>query len=77
MSAKKVAKKEKTQTISIPMQLFKRIEKITKETDFESVSSYVTYVLEEILAESEEEKSFTKEDEKRIKERLRALGYIE
>jgi len=77
MSTKRVAKKEKTQAISIPMQLFKRIERITKETDFESVSSYVTYVLEEILAESEEEKSFTKADEKRIKERLRALGYIE
>jgi len=77
MGRKKVAEKEKFKTISFPAALFERIEERIKGTNFTSVSSYIKYVLEEILAEDEEEKSFAKEDEEQIKARLRALGYIE
>lgn len=69
-------KQKKFTTISIPTPLFKKVEERIKETGFTSVSSYVTYVLREIVAEEEEE-PFTKEDEKRVKARLRALGYID
>ncbi|KAA0008478.1 MAG: CopG family transcriptional regulator [Thermoplasmata archaeon] len=69
---------KKFTTVSIPAPLFKKIEERIKGTGFTSVSSYVTYVLRELIAEEEEEEEpFTKEDEERIKERLRALGYLD
>ncbi len=71
-------KDKKYTTVSIPTPLFKKIEDRIRGTGFTSVSSYVTYVLREILAEDEvSEEPFTKEDEERIKQRLRALGYLE
>ncbi|RLF48465.1 MAG: CopG family transcriptional regulator [Thermoplasmata archaeon] len=70
--------KKKYTTVSIPTPLFRKIEKIIEGTGFTSVSSYVTYVLRELIAEHEgEEEPFTKEDEERIKEKLRALGYLD
>ena len=75
---KEIKEKKKFTTISIPMPLFEKIKERIKGTGFTSVSSYVTYVLRELLAEKEEEEEpFTKEDEERIKARLRALGYID
>ena len=69
---------KKFTTVSIPTLLFKKIEARIKGTGFTSVSSYVTYVLREVVAEEEEEgEPFTKEDEERVKERLRALGYLD
>ncbi len=76
MDEETIVEKEKFKIISIPAQLFGKIEKEIKGTGL-SVSSYVTYVLKETLAESEEEESLTKEDKELIKKRLRALGYIE
>lgn len=75
---KKLSKQKKFTTVSIPTPLFKKVEERIKGTGFTSVSSYVTYVLREIVAEEEEEakEPFTKEDEERVKARLRALGYI-
>jgi Arc/MetJ-type ribon-helix-helix transcriptional regulator len=70
--------KKKFTTVSIPTPLFQKVEERIKGTGFTSVSSYVTYVLREIVAEEEEkEEPFTKEDEERVKARLRALGYID
>jgi len=79
MSAEKeIKEKKKFTTISIPAPLFEKIKERIKGTGFTSVSSYVTYVLRELLAEKEEEEApFTKEDEEKIKARLRALGYID
>ena len=70
--------KKKFTTVSIPTPLFKKVEERIKDTGFTSVSSYVTYVLREIVSEEEEEaEAFSKEDEERVKERLRALGYLD
>lgn len=76
---KKRSGRKKFTTVSIPTPLFKKVEERIKGTGFTSVSGYVTYVLREIVAEEEEEakEPFTKEDEERVKARLRALGYIE
>ncbi|HDM23023.1 MAG TPA: CopG family transcriptional regulator [Methanomicrobia archaeon] len=71
---------KKYTTVSIPVQLAKKIEERIKDTGFNSVSSYVTYVLREVLSSLEEEKKeevFTKEEEEKVKERLRALGYLD
>lgn len=69
---------KKFTTVSIPAPLFKKIEERIKDTGFTSVSGYVTYVLREIVSEEEEgeEDPFSEEDEERVKERLRALGYL-
>ena len=74
----KRSKQEKFTTVSIPKRLFEKVQERIKGTGFTSVSSYVTYVLREIVAEEEEaEEPFSKEDEERVKARLRALGYID
>jgi len=67
-------------TVSIPTSLFSRIKKLIEGTGFTSVSDYVTYVLREVVAMHEKEKfsePFTQEDVERIKEKLRALGYLD
>jgi len=66
-------------TISIPTPLAEKIKKRIKGTGFTSLSSYVTYVLREVLSgtEEEQEEAFTKEDEERVKDRLRSLGYLD
>lgn len=70
-------KGRKHTTITIPKSLYEKILKRIKNTGFASVSSYVTYVLRQIVSGGDEEKeAFTKKDEERIKQRLRALGYL-
>ena len=71
---------KKFTSVSIPVPLFKKVEE--RIQGFTSVSSYVTYVLREIIAEEERQddddsQPFSKEDEERVKDRLRALGYID
>ena len=77
--SKKRSERKKFTTVSIPTPLFKKVEERIKGTGFTSVSSYVTYVLREIVTEkeAEAEKSFAKKDEEKVKARLRALGYID
>ncbi|MHA1724324.1 MAG: CopG family transcriptional regulator [Promethearchaeota archaeon] len=68
-------------TVSIPKPLADKVKERMKGTGFSSVSSYVTYVLRQVLSSIEsEEKSkqaFTKEEEDKVKQRLRDLGYID
>jgi Arc/MetJ-type ribon-helix-helix transcriptional regulator len=71
---------KKYTTISIPTPLAKKIKKRIEGTGFHSLSSYVTYVLREVISgieEEEDEEAFSKEDEEKVKERLRALGYLD
>lgn len=67
-------------TVSIPTPLAEKIKKKIEGTGFHSLSAYVTYVLRELLASMEEksaEETLTKEEEEKIKQRLRALGYLD
>ncbi len=68
-------------TVSIPKPLADKVKERMKGTGFASVSSYVTYVLRQVLSSIEEEKhskqAFTKEEEDKVKQRLRDLGYID
>ncbi|MHA1310248.1 MAG: CopG family transcriptional regulator [Candidatus Helarchaeota archaeon] len=67
--------------ISIPAPLAEKIKKRMEGTGFTSISSYVVYILREVLssieAEEQEREAFSKEEEKKVKERLRNLGYID
>lgn len=66
--------------IRIPTRLIGEIEERIGATEFESVEEYVTFVLEEVVRDDEEEEPeevFSEEDEAKVKERLRALGYLD
>lgn len=72
-----MADEKKYTTVSIPTPLFEKIQKKIEGTGFTSVSDYVTFVLREILAHSNDQEAFTEEDEKKVKERLKSLGYLD
>ncbi len=76
-----IEKKEekKYTTVSIPTPLAEKIKKRIEGTGFHSLSSYVIYVLREVISGIEDgsEEAFSKEDEEKVKDRLRALGYLD
>jgi Arc/MetJ-type ribon-helix-helix transcriptional regulator len=65
-------------TVSIPTSLYKKIEEFIKGTEYASVSSYAAKVLRESLSKPEPATEvFSKDEEEKVKERLKALGYID
>lgn len=63
--------------VLIPAWIFRKIEERLPKTQFSSVSDYVTYVLAQVVTEHDEnERAFTPEDEEKVKDKLRALGYL-
>ena len=74
-----MADEDRFESVSIPASLFRKIEEKIKGTRFTSASAYVTYAVQEIMLETEkaeQNEPFSKEDEKAVEERLRALGYV-
>lgn len=70
--------KEEFGEVSLPISLIGKIKERLDGNEFKSVSEYVTYVLKEVLSEEEkDEPTFTEEEEKKVKERLKALGYLD
>lgn len=65
--------KDKT-TLSIPTELYKRIEESVAGSGSDSVLDAVIRVLEEKWPAAEE---FSAEDEEKVKARLKALGYMD
>jgi hypothetical protein len=64
--------------VAIPTSLYKKIEEKIKGTEFPSVASYVAKVLDDNLSKEPDSKgAFSKEDEEKVKDRLKALGYID
>lgn len=67
-------------TVSIPTTLYDRIKALIDGTGFTSVSQFVTYVLRDVVAESEREelegRGLSEEEKRRIMDRLRRLGYL-
>ena len=68
-------------TVSIPKPLAEKVKERMQGTGFSSVSSYVSYVLRQVLSSIEEEErnkqAFSKEEEEQVKQRLRDLGYLD
>ena len=69
-------KKNKFTSVSIPTILFKKIKTKIKNTGFTSVSSYVAYILREVLV-SNGNNNFNENDAERVKEKLKELGYLD
>ena len=68
---------KKYTTVSLPTPRFEKIQEKIKGTGFTSVSDYVTFVLREILTHGTDQEAFNAEDEKKVKDRLRSLGYLD
>jgi len=70
---------EKFTSVLIPVSLTEKIKKRIQGTEFSSISSYITYVLTEVVSDGETEDSneLNREDDERIKARLRSLGYLD
>ncbi len=64
-------------SVSIPSTLYKKAEEQIRGTEFSSVSEYVAFVLRELLAKEGDDEAFSGEDEEKVKERLRSLGYLD
>ena len=70
-------KKEFT-AVSIPTSLYKEIEEAVKGTADPSVPNFIAKVLRDVLKKSgSPEEVFSPEDEEKVKDRLKALGYID
>lgn len=61
--------------VKIPKELYDRIKKQIEGTDFRSVEEFIIYALESVLEDITED-VYSEEEEEKVKERLRALGYI-
>jgi Arc/MetJ-type ribon-helix-helix transcriptional regulator len=68
--------KEERKAVSLPAELYRKIEERIGTTEFSSVDEYVMFVLEEVLKE-EEEPAFSGREEEEVKKRLKALGYLD
>jgi hypothetical protein len=65
-------------TISIPTSLYKKVEESIQGTETSSVASYIVNLLRETLSKAEAKTEvFNSEEEEKVKERLKALGYID
>jgi len=64
-------------TISLPLPLNDKLKNMIIGTGFNSVSSFATYVLRQIVSEGfDKQAGFTKADEEKVKGRLKSLGYL-
>ena len=72
----KVITEDSSEAILLPKSLVDKITKRVSNSEFKSVSEYVAFVLEQLLAKVEEKSSISKQDEEKIEQRLKDLGYL-
>jgi Arc/MetJ-type ribon-helix-helix transcriptional regulator len=65
-----------TRTVQIPEEVAKAMEARIEGSAFSSVDEFVSFVLAR-LSEQSGTVPFSEEDERRLRERLRSLGYID
>lgn len=68
------------ESLDLPTDILKRIEARVERTEFEDTSAYITYVLEEVLHEVEEDaglRTSDQVDEEQVEDRLKSLGYLD
>ena len=69
-----------SRSVSIPTWLYRKIEQRISAGEFNSVSDYVCFVLTHVVSEAEKDhdsyQTYSAEEEEKIKDRLKALGYL-
>ena len=68
--------KVKYGTISLPMPLIDKVKDKIKGTGMPSVSSYVNFVLRQVLSSESKDGMISKKEEQEIRNRMKTLGYI-
>jgi hypothetical protein len=63
-------------TVRIPDDIARGLEARMKGSGFADLDAYVSFILARLLDEPSSE-PFSEEDERRLRERLRSLGYID
>ncbi len=63
-------------TVAIPEETARRLEERIRPSAFPSLDAFVAFVLSRLLDRSDGT-PFSEEDERRLKEQLRSLGYID
>ena len=70
---------EATKTVDLPARIVDRVEARLPRTEWETPEEYITYVMEEVLYQVEQETEdddFEEVDEDEVKDRLKSLGYL-
>lgn len=68
----------KKKKVLIPVSIFRKIEKLAEKENIDSAEEYVVKLLEkEVAKEKNKNDEFSKEDEEKVKKRLKALGYMD
>jgi Arc/MetJ-type ribon-helix-helix transcriptional regulator len=62
-------------TVSLPLPLIEKIKERIKGTGIASVSSYVVFVLRQVLSSNDKGDFLNKEQAEEVKRRLKSLGY--
>jgi hypothetical protein len=66
--------------VNISKELYELVKQRIKESngEFKDVEDYVEFVLREVVKDEEEdeEQKYSKEDEEKLKQRLKSLGYL-
>lgn len=69
---------KKFTTVEIPTDLYDQIEEKIKNTEVLSAADFILTLLKEKLSKDQKETdSLSSEDEEKVKERLKALGYMD
>jgi Arc/MetJ-type ribon-helix-helix transcriptional regulator len=74
--------------VNLPEQLYSDLEKIVQDSkEFADVSAYVSYILQQVVEKKKQQagntvapvsvSSYSKDDEDKIRERLKNLGYLD
>ncbi len=66
--------------IELNKKIADRLQKRVDESDeFKNIEAYVNYILEQVVAklDSTKDEKHSEEDEEKVKERLRSLGYLD
>lgn len=68
--------------VEVPQKIYDVLSKRSEEKGFDNTDEYVEYVLGQVADKierqhSDEKQEFSKEDEEKVKERLRNLGYLD
>ncbi len=70
---------ERTVTLKLPADVYEKLqERVSESKEFASMSDYLLFIINEILGKPSDKSSsdLGKEDQERIEERLRSLGYM-
>jgi Arc/MetJ-type ribon-helix-helix transcriptional regulator len=69
--------------VSLKKPLAKKLHRRLKDTEFKSLSEYVNFILEEVINSLEDQETdeedieYTEEEEEKVKQRLKDLGYLD